>query len=89
MLRMCSYAGTGNVLVIQELLSMLGEKVEIPENGKRVQTLLKPKEGGKKSKKPPEWDWTMGQAIAALGVASVSFGEDIGNNRSWKMLLRN
>uniref|UniRef100_A0AAR5QB63 26S proteasome non-ATPase regulatory subunit 2 n=3 Tax=Dendroctonus ponderosae TaxID=77166 RepID=A0AAR5QB63_DENPD len=77
MLYMCSYAGTGNVLIIQELLATLGEKVEMSENGELIETLRKPKEGTNKAKKP-DWDWTMSQAIAALGVATVSFGEDIG-----------
>lgn len=79
MLLMCSYAGTGDVLIIQELLAMLGEKVEVPEKEKVAQTTTKPKEAvTKKAKKVPESDWAIGQAVAALAVASVSFGEEIG-----------
>lgn len=75
---MCSYAGTGDVLIIQELLAMLSEKVEPPEKEKVAQTSTKPKEANKKAKKVPESDWAIGQAVAALAVASVSFGEEIG-----------
>lgn len=77
MLLMCAYAGTGDVLIIQELLGMVGEKIDIPEKEK----LPKDKEAPApktKGKKIPEWDFTMGQAVAALAVSSVSFGEEIG-----------
>ncbi|XP_050297790.1 26S proteasome non-ATPase regulatory subunit 2-like isoform X2 [Anthonomus grandis grandis] len=75
-LLMCSYAGTGDVLIIQELLAMIGEKVESP-NEEQPAPPPAPK-GPKKAKKGSEWDYAMGQAVATLAVASVSFGEDIG-----------
>ncbi|XP_030745305.1 26S proteasome non-ATPase regulatory subunit 2-like [Sitophilus oryzae] len=79
MLLMCSYAGTGDVLIIQELLGMVGEKLEPTEQEKPVKETPKLKEIPKgKSKKIPDWDYGMGQAVAALAVASASFGEEIG-----------
>ncbi|XP_066261764.1 26S proteasome non-ATPase regulatory subunit 2-like [Euwallacea similis] len=81
MLLMCSYAGTGDVLIIQELLAMLSEKIEVPVN-KGKELLRTNTSNGKEIKNEKkatlDWDWHMGQAVAALGVAAVSFGEDIG-----------
>ncbi|XP_066137473.1 26S proteasome non-ATPase regulatory subunit 2-like [Euwallacea fornicatus] len=80
-LLMCSYAGTGDVLIIQELLTILSDKIEVPMNKgqKQAQTSTnKGKEVKTDKKTTLNWDWHMGQAVAALGVAAVSFGEDIG-----------
>ncbi|XP_076259804.1 26S proteasome non-ATPase regulatory subunit 2-like [Rhynchophorus ferrugineus] len=77
MLMMCSYAGTGDVLIIQELLAMVGEKTEPPEQDPTpANHNTKSKEQTKNRSK--KWDHTMAQAVAALAVASVSFGEEIG-----------
>ncbi|XP_060522298.1 26S proteasome non-ATPase regulatory subunit 2-like isoform X2 [Cylas formicarius] len=70
MLIMCSYAGTGDVLIVQKLLRMIGEKVP--------STDPPPKEKNKRKSKKEVWDYTMNQAMATLAVAAVSFGEEIG-----------
>ena len=73
MLQMCAYAGSGDVLIIQELLRLVEEKVEPPEEGTEKEEAAKGKE-----KKKYEWDYYMGKAIAVLAVAAISKGEDIG-----------
>ncbi|CAH1180038.1 unnamed protein product [Phaedon cochleariae] len=96
MLLMCAYAGTGDVLIIQELLHIVGEKVDLPKKekkDKKEKRERKDKKDGKeqpadnqdkdgvtsiKAPKKTEWDHSMGQAMATLGVAVVSMGEDIG-----------
>lgn len=71
-LKFCAYAGTGDVLVIQELLRAVDEKVEgikaEPEVGGK----------GKDRKAKTEWDLSIPQAVACLGVSVVSLGEEIG-----------
>ncbi|XP_074039883.1 26S proteasome non-ATPase regulatory subunit 2 [Leptinotarsa decemlineata] len=80
-LLMCAYAGSGDVLIIQELLHIVGEKVEIPKKEKKDKPEKKEKKDGFtkiKNARRPEWDYSMGQAMATLAVAVVSMGEDIG-----------
>ncbi|CAH1974281.1 unnamed protein product [Acanthoscelides obtectus] len=82
-LLMCGYAGTGDVLIIQKLLHIVGDKVDIPKEDKN-----KSEKKGIKNKmdsftkikvpKKPEWDYSIGQAMATLAVAAVSMGEEIG-----------
>ncbi|XP_969349.2 26S proteasome non-ATPase regulatory subunit 2 [Tribolium castaneum] len=69
MLQMCAYAGSGDVLIIQELLRLVEEKVEVPETTETK---------GSKDKKKNEWDYHMGKAIAVLAVAAISKGEELG-----------
>lgn len=78
-LQMCAYAGTGDVLIVQELLRTVGERVEVPCTSKSSETTSKTalkKEKEKKSK--TEWDASIPQAMAVLGVALVSIGEEMG-----------
>lgn len=79
MLKMCAYAGTGDVLVVQELLRIVEEKID---NVKEEKPKDKPKKDlnhkRKEEKSNPEWDYCMGQAMAVLAVAAVSKGEEIG-----------
>lgn len=76
-LQMCSYAGTGDVLVVQELLHIVGEKVEMPE-AKVQEKLSKSQMRKEKEKRKQEWDVSIAQATAALAVGAVSIGEDTG-----------
>lgn len=74
MMKMCAYAGSGNVLIIQELLHIIGEHCtpltdnEINKKTKRKRDL----------KKKPQWDMCQGHAMATLSVAVIAFGEEIG-----------
>ncbi|CAH0564060.1 unnamed protein product [Brassicogethes aeneus] len=70
MLKMCAYAGTGDVLVIQELLRIVGDKLDMPEDEL-------PRKASELKKKT-DWDYCSGQAMATLAVAAVSIGEEIG-----------
>ncbi|KAJ8936002.1 hypothetical protein NQ318_009682, partial [Aromia moschata] len=78
-LLMCAYAGTGDVLIIQELLHIVGEKVEIPKKDKKQDKKDRTRDSFTRIKLPKktEWDYSMGQAMATLAVAVVSMGEDI------------
>ncbi|XP_057666687.1 26S proteasome non-ATPase regulatory subunit 2-like [Diorhabda carinulata] len=83
-LLMCAYAGTGDVLTIQELLRIVGEKVEIPEKKRKEKTEKKDKKEKTNSPDKPKetkklkLDYSMGQAMATLAVGVVAIGEDIG-----------
>lgn len=82
-LLMCAYAGTGDVLTIQKLLHIVGQKIEVPpadKEKKKVDKKDKKDVGTAKTKTPKaaEWDYGIGQAMATLGVAVISIGEDIG-----------
>lgn len=80
-LLMCAYAGTGDVLIIQELLHIVGEKVEIPKKDKKQEKKEKKDSFTKiKAPKKTEWDYSSGQAMATLAVAVVACGEDIGKS---------
>lgn len=62
----------------------VGEKVDIPTKSKgkdKNKDKVSKKDGFTKIKMPKkaEWDYSIGQAAAALGVSVVSFGEDIGS----------
>lgn len=81
-LLMCAYAGTGDVLTIQELLHMVGNRMD-----KDTIIVIKEKKKEKKDKKETtkakitkkvEWDQSMGEAMATLAVAVIAIGEDIG-----------
>ncbi|KAJ8916005.1 hypothetical protein NQ315_016683 [Exocentrus adspersus] len=77
-LLMCAYAGSGDVLIIQELLHIVGEKIEIPKQTKKQEKEKKDSFTKIKAPKKTEWDYSMGQAMASLAVAVVACGEDIG-----------
>lgn len=84
-LLMCAYAGTGDVLIIQELLRIVGEKVEVPkkdkkDKGERLKERKERRGSFTKIKGPrkAEWDYSSGQSMAILAVAVVAMGEDIG-----------
>lgn len=77
---MCAYAATGDVLIIQDLLHVVGEKYEEAESRKP-----KPKPKPLSSRDPADdndskltWDYSVLQEIAALGAAVVSLGDEIG-----------
>ncbi|CAG9827533.1 unnamed protein product [Diabrotica balteata] len=82
-LLMCAYAGTGDVLIIQELLHLVGEKGDSPKNENAASNEKKDKKdkwstSKTKGSKPKEWDYSISQAMACLAVAAVGAGESIG-----------
>ncbi|XP_017137627.1 26S proteasome non-ATPase regulatory subunit 2 isoform X1 [Drosophila miranda] len=98
MVDICAYAGTGNVLKIQQLLHICSDHYETvsaddekekskKDKGKDKQEKEKEKEKDKEREK----DLSATQAIAVLGIALIAMGEDIGAEmayRSFGNLLR-
>ncbi|EPS97459.1 26S proteasome regulatory complex non-ATPase subcomplex Rpn1 subunit [Fomitopsis schrenkii] len=79
----CSYAGTGDVLKIQEMLHHCDEHIVKPSKDEK-------KEGEKKDEKdatpeePPKDDTF--QSFAVLGIALVAMGEEVGSEMSMRTL---
>ncbi|KAI0777768.1 26S proteasome regulatory complex non-ATPase subcomplex Rpn1 subunit [Trametes elegans] len=73
MVDMCSFAGTGNVLKVQELLHHCDEHIEKKEKKEDDDKDSSPEE-------PPKDDTF--QAFAVIGIALVAMGEEIGAEMS-------
>lgn len=78
MVDICAYAGTGNVLKVQHLLHICSEHYEASES-----TDKNSKDKDKKDSKE-EKDLSSRQAIAVLGIALISMGEDIGSEMAFR-----
>lgn len=78
MVDICAYAGTGNVLKVQHLLHICSEHYEASET-----TDKNAKDKDKKDVKE-EKDLSSRQAIAVLGIALISMGEDIGSEMAFR-----
>lgn len=74
LVKICSYAGSGNVLQIQELLKLC-IKQESPKKDSE----------GKSSEESPEGEGEEGQAYAVLGIALICMMEDIGREMSHRL----
>ncbi|KAH9916726.1 armadillo-type protein [Epithele typhae] len=70
---MCSFAGTGNVLKVQELLHYCDEHIDKSPKEKKDDKDATPEE-------PPKDDTF--QAFAVIGIALVAMGEEIGSEMS-------
>ena len=81
LVEVCAYAGTGNVLKIQHLLHICSEHYE-PVNEKEDKSKDKDKKEEKKEEK--EKDLSSRQAIAVLGIALISMGEEIGAEMAYR-----
>ncbi|XP_055338382.1 26S proteasome non-ATPase regulatory subunit 2-like [Paramacrobiotus metropolitanus] len=88
----CAYAGTGNVLKIQQFLHSCSEHVDKKDEEEKKNGDKKEEAKDDKDKKKEEAaDAGMHQAVAALGIALIAMGEDIGSEmslRSFGHLLR-
>ena len=73
MVDMCSFAGSGNVLKVQELLHYCDEHVDKSPKEKKDDKDASPEE-------PPKDDTF--QAFAVIGIALVAMGEEIGSEMS-------
>nr|CAH7738587.1 unnamed protein product [Callosobruchus chinensis] len=83
MVDICAYAGTGNVLKVQHLLHICSEHYEATESTD--------KSSKDKKEAKDEKDLSTRQAVAVLGIALISMGEDIGSEmvfRTFGHLLR-
>eukprot|EP00096_Caligus_rogercresseyi_P005417 TRINITY_DN2082_c0_g1_i1.p1 TRINITY_DN2082_c0_g1~~TRINITY_DN2082_c0_g1_i1.p1 ORF type:complete len:905 (-),score=365.54 TRINITY_DN2082_c0_g1_i1:248-2962(-) len=86
----CAYAGTGNVLKIQELLHICSEHHEETNSKESSKSKSSSKKEDEK-KEDAALDLSMQQAVAVLGLALVAMGEDIGSEmlfRTFGHLLR-
>ncbi|KAJ8686227.1 hypothetical protein QAD02_022021 [Eretmocerus hayati] len=91
MIQVCSYAGSGDVLVVQELLRICSEPVENESTVKKSSSSTHRPNSGRehKSKKddvPSEI--TLTQPIASLGVAVVGLSEGKENSRIFGQIGR-
>nr|NVI77497.1 regulatory particle non-ATPase 1 [Cucujiformia] len=81
MVDICAYAGTGNVLKIQNLLHICSEHYEPSE---KEESSSKKDKDKTKEKEEKEKDLSSRQAIAVLGIALISMGEDIGSEMAYR-----
>ncbi|XP_022203334.2 26S proteasome non-ATPase regulatory subunit 2 [Nilaparvata lugens] len=86
MLKMCAYAGTGDVLVIQEQLQICSEHYTPSKDDKKDGDKKDDKkDDDKKSKDSKSKDLTSMQAVAALSVAVIAMGEEIGSEMTTRI----
>jgi len=93
MVEICAYAGTGNVLKVQELLHICsehhGEKTDGKTDGKDNNNEDKnkdKKEDEKKEEKDKSSDLGQQQAVAVLGIALIAMGEEIGSEMAFRAM---
>ncbi|XP_074536193.1 26S proteasome non-ATPase regulatory subunit 2 isoform X2 [Halichoeres trimaculatus] len=85
----CAYAGSGNVLKVQQLLHICSEHYEAKEKDKEEDKDKKEKKD--KEKKDSAADMGSHQGVAVLGIALIAMGEEIGSEmalRTFGHLLR-
>ncbi|XP_055593587.1 26S proteasome non-ATPase regulatory subunit 2 [Uranotaenia lowii] len=92
MVEICAYAGTGNVLKIQQLLHLCSEHYE-PASSETESSASKKDAAAtaQKEKEDKEKDLSTCQSVAVLGIALIAMGEEIGSEmafRSFGNLLR-
>ncbi|KAM3616802.1 uncharacterized protein V6R79_023679 [Siganus canaliculatus] len=73
----CAYAGSGNVLKVQQLLHICSEHYEAKEKDKEDDKDKKDKKD--KDKKETAADMGSHQGVAVLGIALIAMGEEIGS----------
>lgn len=91
MVEICAYAGTGNVLKIQQLLHICSEHYEPAadsnNNDSKSSKSDKKEEKEKEAKEKAaaaEKDLSSTQAIAVLGIALIAMGEEIGAEMAYR-----
>ncbi|XP_073969023.1 regulatory particle non-ATPase 1 [Rhodnius prolixus] len=93
MLKMCVYAGTGDVLVIQEQLQVCSEHYPTPEekkenDSKKDKDKSDKNEKNEENKKEKVKDMTCMQAVAALSVAVIAMGEETGSEMATRIFAQ-
>lgn len=100
LVEICAYAGTGNVLKVQQLLHICSEHYDTKDqdnNEKKEDKNKKKEDKDKKSDKTDKGekaeskekeketlDLSSQQAVAVLGIALVAMGEDIGADMTYR-----
>lgn len=82
MVDICAYAGTGNVLKVQHLLHICSEHYEPSESSEKDKK--KDDKDKKEKTEEKEKDLSARQAIAVIGIALISMGEDIGSEMAFR-----
>nr|CAD7453137.1 unnamed protein product [Timema tahoe] len=85
MLQICAYAGTGDVLMIQELLHICSEHYSQEEKDESILKNIEKKESEKNLEGKKKHDLSSMQGVATLGVALIAMGEEIGNEMSTRI----
>ena len=79
MLNMCSFAGTGEVLRIQQLQRVCAdEDEESEEKDKNKETTEENKEEEKKEDEKKDGKGTFKAGLAVIAIAAIAMGEDVG-----------
>ncbi|XP_022096378.1 26S proteasome non-ATPase regulatory subunit 2-like [Acanthaster planci] len=87
----CAYAGTGNVLKVQNLLHICSEHIEAKAEPDKKDEKSSDKKDKDKGSEDSVADLAAHQGVAALGIALIAMGEEIGSEmalRSFGHLLR-
>merc|ERR1739838_781718 len=92
LIEVCAYAGSGNVLKVQEMLHICTdhydpdekEKKEKDKKEEKKDDKEKDKDSKEKKEEEKEVDLSSQQAVAVLGIALISMGEDIGGEMSFR-----
>ena len=89
LVNICAYAGTGNVLKVQELLHICSEHYNTKETSKDKKD-DKDKNDQSKEKKVEEEetsvDLSAQQSVAVIGLALIAMGEDVGSEMCFRSL---
>ncbi|XP_015516239.1 26S proteasome non-ATPase regulatory subunit 2 [Neodiprion pinetum] len=83
MVEVCAYAGTGNVLKIQQLLHICSEHHE-SSNEKDEKSDRKEKDKRDEKREERERELSSRQSIAVLGIALIAMGEEIGAEMAYR-----
>jgi len=93
LVEICAYAGTGNVLKIQQLLHICSEHYEQEKESEKKDKKKDEKKDEKKDDKKEEekaeeasHDLSGQQAVAVLGLGLIAMGEDIGSEMMFRTL---
>jgi 26S proteasome regulatory subunit N1 len=74
----CAYAGTGNVLKIQQLLSICSEHIDIEKDETKDPKEKESKKEKKSEEKDSGFSSNSHQAIAVIGISLIAMNEEIG-----------
>ncbi|XP_075233916.1 regulatory particle non-ATPase 1 [Lycorma delicatula] len=85
MLKMCAFAGTGDVLIVQEQLQICSEHYTPVKDEKKDGDKKDDKKDDAKSKEAKAKDLTSMQAVAALSVAVIAMGEETGSEMTTRI----
>jgi len=79
LVEICAYAGTGNVLKIQQMLHICSEHYEQEKETPKEKKKDDKKDDKEEKKEEGPMDLSGQQAVAVLGLGLIAMGEDIGS----------